>query len=73
MLEYFLDIAFLSLVATFSPSIINDYHRIYCRTSVALTSLGPWKFVIKIWKFKPLRVNHSPSQEADGDNLGMSF
>ena len=38
---------------------INILHfRIYSQTSMARSSLGPWKFVRAMGKFEPLRFNH---------------
>ena len=46
---------------------------IYSQTSVARTSLGPYKFVRDMDCLSHYRVNITPGQEANGDNLGESF
>ena len=49
-------------------------YPIYNRTSMSLTSLGPWKFV-RDMRFDPLLVNHGGrcGQEAKSYHLGESF
>ena len=38
-----------------------------------LTSLGPWKFVLDMGSSSHCGLIIAPDQEANGDNLGMSF
>ena len=49
------------------------YAWIYSPTSMAQTSFGPWKFVLNIGSFSHWGLIIVPGQEANEDNLGMSF
>ena len=51
----------------------DQYIHVYSQTSMAKTSLGPWKFVLDSDSLSPFGLVIAPVQEADGDNLGMSF
>ena len=46
---------------------------IYSRISMALTSLGPWKCVLNKGCSNHLGLIIVPNQEANGNNLAMSF
>ena len=45
----------------------------YSRTSMAWTSLGPWKFFRDMSSLSHWRLIMAPVQEANSDNLGKSF
>ena len=45
----------------------------YSRTSMARTSLGPWKFVRNMGSSSDWGLIMTPVQEANSDNLGKSF
>ena len=45
----------------------------YSRTSMARTSLGPWKFVRDMGSSSHWGLIMAPVQEANSDNLGKSF
>ena len=47
--------------------------EIYSRTSMARTSLGPWKFVRDMSSSSHWRLIMAPVREANNDNLGKSF
>ena len=46
---------------------------LYSRTSMARTSLGPWKFVWDMGSSSHWGLIMAPVQEANSDNLGKSF
>ena len=46
---------------------------IYSRTSMARTSLGPWKFVRDMGSSSHRGLIMAPIQEANSDNLGYLF
>ena len=48
-------------------------HDNYSRTSMARTSLGPWKFVRDMGSSSHWGLIMAPVQEANSDNLGKSF
>ena len=52
---------------------ITSSYVSYSRTSMARTYLGPWKFVRDMGSSNQLGLIMVPGQEANVDNLGMSF
>ena len=52
-------------------SMIRCY--LYSKTSIVRTSLGPWKFIRDMGSSNHRGLIMAPCQEANGDNLGMSF
>ena len=50
-----------------------NYESYYSRTSMARTSLGPWKCVRDMGSSSHWGLIVVPSQEASGDNLGIFF
>ena len=53
--------------------ITSDQTLHYCRTSMARTSLGPWKFVRDMGSSSHWRLIMAQDQEANGDKLGNFF
>ena len=47
--------------------------NIYCQTSMAQTSLGPWKIVGDMGSLSHWGLILVPGQETNGDNIGKSF
>ena len=45
----------------------------YSQTSIARTSLGPWKFVREMDSSSQCDLIMAPGQEANGDNLWKCF
>ena len=70
-LPNFLTIAFIWYV---SYCLVHHiYYSMYSQTSMAWTSLGPWKFVPDMGGWSHWGLIIVPGQEANGDNLGISF
>ena len=46
---------------------------VYSRSSMARTSLGPWKFILDMGSSSHWELIFAPDQGANGDNLGFSF
>ena len=51
---------------------MSEYLR-YNRTSIARTSLGPWKFVLDMGSSSHRELIIAPDEETNGYNLGMYF
>ena len=52
---------------------IRNHKYIYCKISVAETSLGPWKYLQDMGSLSQRGLILAPGQESNGDNLGIPF